>query len=87
MRKAEQGKAIERCDGCIFGRPIIIEVKRGKGADAKKEQIPMCECHVARPTRNGFPTVRLDDFCSLHVDAETCERSFAGLTPNTTAFL
>ena len=39
----------------------------------------MCECHVARPTRYGFPTVRLDDFCALHVCAKTLERTFAGL--------
>ena len=87
MRIAEQGKAIERCDGCLFGRPITIETKKGKGADAKTESRPMCECHVARPTRYGFPTVRPDDFCSLHVDAETCERSFVGLTPNGAAII
>ena len=82
MRTAESNKSRERCDECLFGRAVTITVKKGKGKDATEEAVPMCECHVARPTRYGFPVVRPDDFCSYHVDADTCERSFAGLIPN-----
>ena len=55
--------------------------RRELGAYVLKEtgRREMCECHVARPTRYGFPTVRMDDFCALHVDSKTLERTFAGL--------
>jgi len=39
----------------------------------------MKQCHVARPSGHGFPCVRRDDWCSLHVSAETQERTFGGL--------
>jgi hypothetical protein len=52
--------------------------KSGKETDRRN----MCECHVARPTRFGFPVVRLDDFCSFHADPKTGERAYAGLVAN-----
>lgn len=82
MKTAQPTKNCERCDECLFGRAVTITVKTGKGKDATEEAVPMCECHVARPTRYGFPTVRPDDFCSYHVDADTRERSFADFSPN-----
>lgn len=70
-------KGTAKCASCAFGRAVtIIDYdKHGKQTGTRD----MCECHVARPTRNGFPVVRLDDFCSCHVDATTFERTFAGL--------
>ena len=64
-----------RCDGCLFGRKVII-VKRGR---ADKDGNARCECHVARPTSHGFPVVRCDDWCSCHVSARTHERTFGGI--------
>ena len=66
-----------RCDECLFGRIVaVLAVK-----DAKSTQIgpERCECHVARPAGHGFPCVRRDDWCSLHVCARTHERTFGGL--------
>ena len=39
----------------------------------------MCECHVSRPTREGFPVVRPDDFCAFHVSIRARRRTFEGL--------
>ncbi len=80
IKKETRGTA--SCVGCMFGRPVTIvdHDKAGKETDRRE----MCECHVARPTRYGFPCVRLDDFCALHVDAKTAERTFAGLAPTAT---
>lgn len=64
-----------RCDGCLFGRKVII-VKRGP---VDKDGNARCECHVARPTSHGFPVVRCDDWCSYHVGARTHERTFGGI--------
>ena len=80
--KAAKTTKAATCAGCLFGRPATI-IDRDKGGKemARRE---MCECHVARPTRYGFPVVRCDDFCACHVDAATHERTFAGLvTPAT----
>lgn len=67
---------MRRCDGCLFGRMAIVVEKDKAGVETRRN---VCECHVARPTRSGFPMVRLDDFCACHVDAKTYERTFAGL--------
>lgn len=56
-----------KCSQCIFAR--VSEDGR-------------CECHVARPTKTGFPSVNADDFCSLHVNAISGKRTFASyVTP------
>lgn len=68
-----------RCADCMFGRPVTVIDHNKAGTETARREV--CECHVARPTRYGFPTVRLDDFCALHVDARTAERTFAGLAP------
>lgn len=73
--KATSGTAA--CSGCLFGRPVTIVDKDKAGRETGRRE--MCECHVARPTRYGFPAVRLDDFCACHVDAASGERTFAGL--------
>lgn len=69
------------CLNCAFGRQVTVvteDKKSGKETDRRN----MCECHVARPTRFGFPVVRLDDFCSFHADPKTGERAYAGLVAN-----
>ena len=68
------------CAECMFGRAVTIADTDKKGTVIASRE--MCECHVARPTRNGFPVVRPDDFCAFHVDAKTSERTFAGLAPH-----
>ena len=77
IKKETLGTA--RCAECLFGRGVTITDynKAGKVTDKRE----MCECHVSRPTRYGFPVVRTDDFCACHVDAKTGERTFAGLAP------
>lgn len=66
-----------RCDECLFGRIVtMVAVKDGKSVQIGPER---CECHVARPTGHGFPCVRRDDWCSLHVSAAKGERTFSGL--------
>lgn len=65
-----------RCDGCLFGRCVTVTITRGSEVIGQEER---CECHVARPTREGFPCVRRDDWCSLHVEAKTRERTFGGV--------
>ena len=77
MKVKKDTRGTARCADCLFGRPVTIVDKNKKGEVTAQRE--MCECHVARPTRYGFPTVRLDDFCSCHVCAETVERTFAGL--------
>lgn len=77
-KKATLGTA--RCAECIFGRGVTIVDKDKAGKVTGKRE--MCECHVSRPTRYGFPVVRTDDFCACHVDAKTGERTFAGLAPS-----
>ncbi len=64
-----------RCDECLFGRNINCEVLHGDTV----EIVAKCECHLARPTKTGFPIVRPDDWCSLHVDNYTMERTFGGM--------
>lgn len=66
-----------RCAECLFGRLVLVADKDKRGVETGRRE--MCECHVARPTRTGFPVVRPDDFCALHVDADTMDRTFAGL--------
>lgn len=79
MREARDTRGTAKCAECIFGRLVTII-----DAEVVRE---ICECHVARPTRFGFPTVRPDDFCALHVDAVTCERTFAGLGPQSMSII
>lgn len=73
MVKKDNNECGARCAECLFGRPVADTDKSG---NIRRE---MCECHVARPTKSGFPVVRPDDFCALHVDADTMERTFAGV--------
>lgn len=79
-KKASETRGTAKCANCIFGRPVTISDRDKSGKETNRRD--MCECHVARPTRYGFPVVRLDDFCALHVDAASGERTFAGLLPN-----
>ena len=76
-RIAKEAMGTAKCANSLFGRAVVIEDKDKKGN--VKATRDVCECHVARPTRFGFPCVRLDDFCACHVDAATNERTFAGL--------
>ena len=78
-KKPTRGTAT--CAGCMFGRPVTLTDTNKKGEVIATRE--MCECHVSRPTisRGNWPTVRKDDFCAFHVDAETAERTFAGLVP------
>ena len=76
-RDATEARGTAKCANCLFGRGVKITDEDKKGnVTAIRE---MCECHVARPTRYGFPVVRPDDFCALHVDAQTAEKTFGGL--------
>ncbi len=68
------------CADCIFARKIVICDKGENGEPVAGRE--MCECHVARPNSYGFPTIRPDDFCGLHVNAETMERTFAAVSPS-----
>lgn len=77
MKQNTHGTA--RCAECLFGRGVTITDYNKAGKVTGKRE--MCECHVSRPTRYGFPVVRTDDFCACHVDAKTGERTFAGLAP------
>ena len=81
----ERDCAAATCATCIFGRGITIEDKNRKGEVVATRE--MAECHVARPTRFGFPVVRLDDFCSMHVDRASAERTFAGLVPQSMSII
>ena len=65
-----------RCDGCLFGRCVSTTLMR-EGVVIGTEDY--CECHMARPIAAGFPRVRRDDWCSLHVQAQTKERTFCGV--------
>ena len=79
-KKACETRGTAKCANCIFGRGVTIVDKDKSGKETARRD--MCECHVARPTRYGFPVVRLDDFCALHVHAASGERTFAGLLPS-----
>ena len=76
-REKKETLGTARCARCLFGRPVTVIDHDKKGAETGRRE--MCECHVARPTRYGFPVVRLDDFCACHVEAASAERTFAGL--------
>lgn len=66
-----RAKCAAQCRRCLFGR-LVQTAERGV----------MVECHVARPTSTGgFPLVRPDDFCALHVTVRGRVQSFAGLVP------
>lgn len=66
-----RAKCAAQCRRCLFGR-LVQTAERGV----------MVECHAARPTASyGFPLVRPDDFCPLHVTVKTRVQSFAGLVP------
>jgi hypothetical protein len=65
-----KAKSAATCMKCLFGRLV----------ESEKKGI-FCECHVARPTQSGFPMVRPDDFCPLHVMVRSKKRTFAGLVP------
>lgn len=81
-REKKETRGTAKCAECIFGRPVTVVDHDKAGKETARRE--MCECHVARPTRYGFPCVRLDDFCALHVDAKTAERTFAWLAPTAT---
>jgi hypothetical protein len=86
MKVKRDTRGTARCIDCMFGRPAVIIERDKDGNETARHEV--CECHVARPTRSGFPTVRPDDYCACHVDAKTAERTFAGLvvpTMNLTA--
>lgn len=76
-KTAKDTRGTAKCENCIFGRAVMIIDKDKSGKETARRD--MCECHVARPTRYGFPVVRLDDFCACHVSARSAERTFAGL--------
>lgn len=77
MKIAGKNTKCAHCAECLFGRPVTVI----EGKDKEQTKREMCECHVARPTRSGFPLVRLDDFCSHHVDRVSGERTYAGFVP------
>lgn len=84
MKEEQNTRRTVRCANCLFGRTVTITDKAKDGSVWATRET--CKCHVARPTRYGFPTVQLDDFCSCHVDAQTLECTFAGLVaPSATA--
>ena len=69
-----RSKSAATCARCLFGRIVRDALSGGR----------RCECHVSRPTATGgFPLVRPDDFCPLHVSVKARVRSFAGLVPET----
>ena len=69
-----RSKSAATCARCLFGRIVRDALNGGR----------RCECHVSRPTATGgFPLVRPDDFCPLHVSVKARVRSFAGLVPET----
>lgn len=76
-KEVGEAREVARCADCLFGRGVTLEDRDKRGRLTGRRM--MCECHVARPTRYGFPVVRPDDFCALHVGALTGERTFAGL--------
>lgn len=82
MKAKAETRGTARCEDCIFGRAVTIADKDKRGKVTATRQ--MCECHVARPTRFGFPVVQLDDFCGCHVSAATAERTFAGMVMTAT---
>lgn len=70
-KPVRRSKSAATCSRCLFGR-IVHDEERGE----------LCECHVSRPTASGgFPAVRPDDFCPLHVSIRGRVRTFAGLVP------
>lgn len=69
------------CDNCLFGRLVTVVEKDKSGKELNR--LDMCECHVSRPTVRGFPVVRRDDFCALHVDRGTLARTYAEIVPST----
>lgn len=79
MKNKKQTRGTATCAGCMFGRAFTLTDTNKKGEVVAERE--MCECHVSRPTSKGWPTVRPDDYCALQVDAETAERTFAGLVP------
>lgn len=54
------------CEKCFFG--LRIDKHRH-------------ECHVSRPTKDGFPKVRDLDWCSYWTDPDTLDRPFFYLLP------
>jgi hypothetical protein len=78
----------ERCEECFFCLPDMIpdpnaEYKPGMA----KRKVPGFRCHSCRPSTNGFPIVRKDQFCSLWTDRKSREqplifllRPFYGMT-------
>lgn len=77
MKIAKDTRGTAQCSSCVFGRCVTIVDTDKKGHEISRHDC--YECHVARPTRYGFPVVRKDDFCALHVDATTLEQTFKGL--------
>lgn len=77
MKEKQDTRGTIRCADCLFSRITTITDKGKDGTAIATREI--CKCHVDRPTRHGFPTVQLDDFCSCHVDAHDLEATFAGL--------
>lgn len=65
-----EAKSSSICAKCLFGRLVKSE-----------ERGVYCECHIVRPTRDGFPVVRPDDFCGQHVNDKGTFRTFAALIP------
>ena len=78
--KPEPNTTGAKCENCLLGRCITVTFMQ-KGEEAGKDE--RCECHMARPTSAGFPQVRRDDWCSLHVQAGTTERTFGGVVAQT----
>ena len=70
-----------KCEQCLFGFKLYA-----KNGDGTMNAVKI-ECHVARPTKSGFPVVRFEDYCSFHVNGETGERTFAGLVNGNNAIL
>ena len=52
-KKASETRGTAKCASCLFGRPVTVIDKDKSGKETARRK--MCECHVARPTRYGFP--------------------------------
>ncbi len=71
----------EKCARCFFAISEFVPDPNAPFTGGKsKPRISGYRCHIGRPSANGFPIVRGDEFCGMFTDRATRKQPLAHLT-------
>ena len=69
----------EKCARCFFAISELVPDPTAPFRHGSKPRVHGYRCHISRPSTNGFPIVRADEFCGMFTDAKTRKQPLARL--------